>query len=198
MRTSSREKFKPGQIEVKLERAVAVWRRRCQGASMPSLAREFNISLSTVHAYIEEQRKLLRAQTIDLAAQERHQALELLDNAIEKVVPHINGEIEIETVTMRGDKPITISIEAWQARMQGCATLVKLLDRKAKLLGMDAPVKVEPSPTVPPESNEARARAREALSRLGANFLSIQPIFRYPVFPPDQNASNVVAWLRKA
>jgi hypothetical protein len=56
---------------------------------MPTLAREFNISLSTVHAYIEEQRKLLRAETIDLAAQERDQALELLDNAIEKVVPHI-------------------------------------------------------------------------------------------------------------
>jgi hypothetical protein len=28
---------------------------------MPSLAQEFNISLSTVHAYIDEQRKLLRA-----------------------------------------------------------------------------------------------------------------------------------------
>ena len=44
---------------------------------MPTLAREFNISLSTVHVYIEEQRKLLRAQTIDLAAQERDQALQL-------------------------------------------------------------------------------------------------------------------------
>ena len=52
---------------------------------MPTLAREFDISLSTVHAYIDEQRKLVRAQTIDLAAQERDQALELLDNAIERV-----------------------------------------------------------------------------------------------------------------
>ena len=65
--------------------------------------------------------------------------------------------------TMGNGKTITITVEAWQARMQGCATLVKLLDRKAKLLGMDAPVKVEPPPTVPPESEEARARAREAL-----------------------------------
>ena len=66
---------------------------------MPTLAREFNISLSTVHVYIEEQRKLLRAQTIDLAAQERDQALELLDNAIEKVVPHIDGEVSPTTGT---------------------------------------------------------------------------------------------------
>ena len=71
---------------------------------MPTLAREFNISLSTVHGYIEEQRKLLRAQTIDLAAQERDQALELLDNAIEQVVPHINGQVIIETESSRSTR----------------------------------------------------------------------------------------------
>jgi hypothetical protein len=60
---------------------------------MPTLAREFNISLSTVHDYIEEQRKLLRAQMIDLAAQEREQALVFLDTALEEVMPHIsNGD----------------------------------------------------------------------------------------------------------
>jgi hypothetical protein len=126
---------------------------------MPSLAQEFNISLSTVHGYIEEQRKLLRAQTIDLAAQERDQALELLDNAIEKVVPHVNGQIEIATETKHG----LMTIEEWQARMKGCQVLVQLLDRKSKLLGMDAPVRVEPPPMVAPETEEMRARAREAL-----------------------------------
>jgi hypothetical protein len=122
---------------------------------MPSLAQEFNISLSTVHAYIEEQRKLLRAQTIDLAAQERDQALELLDNAIEKVVPHINGQIVIETIIVRGDKTVTMTVEEWQARMKGCQVLVSLLDRKAKLLGMDAPVKVEAPPPVAPKDRRA-------------------------------------------
>jgi hypothetical protein len=153
----------PGQIENRLAKAALVWERRCQGATYKTISTELGFSMGSVHNYIEETRAILRERNVDLAAREREQALELLDNAIEKVVPHINGEIEIETVTMRGDKPITISIEAWQARMQGCATLVKLLDRKAKLLGMDAPVKVEPPPTVPPESEEARARAREAL-----------------------------------
>jgi hypothetical protein len=126
---------------------------------MPSLAQEFNISLSTVHGYIEEQRKLLRAQTIDLAAQERDQALELLDNAIEQVVPHINGQVIIETEVHRVIKgqPQTfkMTIEEWQARMKGCAVLVQLLDRKAKLLGMDAPIKTELPPNVArrPKSN---------------------------------------------
>jgi hypothetical protein len=64
---------------------------------------------------------------------------------------------------VRGDKTITMTVEEWQACMKGCQVLVSLLDRKAKLLGMDAPVKSEPPPTVPPETEEQRARAREAL-----------------------------------
>jgi len=40
---------------------------------------------------------------------------------------------------------------------------VQLLDRKAKLLGMDAPSKVEAPPVVAPETEEQRTRAREAL-----------------------------------
>ena len=36
--------------------------------------------------------------------------------------------------------------------MKGCTVLVSLLDRKAKLLGMDAPVKVEAPPVVAPRN----------------------------------------------
>ena len=149
----------PGQVERRLERSAAVWRRRCEGATYTTLMREFDIAKGTVHNYIEDARALLREETQDLAARERAVALELLDNAIEKIVPHVNGDIIIETKTDRG----TMTVEAWQARMQGCAALVKLLDRKAKLLGMDAAIKVQPPPVVAPESEEQRARAREAL-----------------------------------
>lgn len=149
----------PGQVEAKLERAAAVWKRRCEGATFPTLAREFHLALGTVHNYIEEGRALLREQSVDKAARERDSSLELLDNAIEKLVPHIQGKIKIETLTARG----LITVEEWQARIAACGTLVKLLDRKAKLLGMDAPVKIEPPPTVLPETEEQRARAREVL-----------------------------------
>jgi hypothetical protein len=54
-----------------------------------------------------------------------------------------------------------MTIEEWQARMKGCQVLVSLLDRKAKLLGMDAPVKVEPPPVVVPETEEQRSLAAE-------------------------------------
>lgn len=126
---------------------------------MTTLAREFDLSTATVHSYIEEGRALLREQSVDQAARERDSSLELLDNAIEKIVPHINGDIAIETKTQRQ----VITVERWQARITACGALVKLLDRKAKLLGMDAPVKIEPPPIVLPETEEQRARAREVL-----------------------------------
>ena len=126
---------------------------------MPTLAREFNLSIATVHGYIEDQRALLRSESHDLAGRERDSSLALIDNAIEKIVPHINGEIRIETKAGRQ----TITVEEWQARIQACGVLTKLLDRKSKLLGLDAPVKVEAPPVVVPESEEQRAPAREAL-----------------------------------
>ena len=55
------------------------------------------LSMGRIHNYIEEQRAILRTEATDLAARERDQALALIDNAIEKVVPHINGDILIQT-----------------------------------------------------------------------------------------------------
>jgi hypothetical protein len=157
----------PGQVEARLERAAEVWRRRCQGATYATIAAELHLPLSTIFKYIEERRTLLREESTELAERERDQALALLDNAIEKVVPHINGQVIIETEVHRVIKgrPQTfkMTIEEWHACMKGCQVLVQLLDRKAKLLGMDAPVKVEPPPVVVPETEEQRARAREAL-----------------------------------
>ena len=78
-----------------------------------------------MHNYIEETRALLREQNKDLAEREREQALALLDNAIEKVVPHINGQITIETVISASATPaIVMTVEEWQARMKGCQVLV--------------------------------------------------------------------------
>ena len=89
----------PGQVERRLERSAAVWKRRCEGATYSTLMREFGVSKTSIHNYIEDARVILREETQEMAARERAQALELLDNAIEKITPHINGEIVIETKT---------------------------------------------------------------------------------------------------
>jgi transposase len=111
----------PGQVEKKIERASAVWKRRTQGASMTSLAIEFGVSITTIHNYIEEIRKELRESTIDLAAQEREQSLCLIDTTIEQVVPHIlEGELQkIQEVKQRQNGPVIITIAEYEARDEG-------------------------------------------------------------------------------
>jgi hypothetical protein len=155
----------PGQVEQKLERKAAVWRRRCEGATMTSLAGEFGMSIGAIYNYIEEVRKQLREATIDLAALEREQSLALIDTAIAEVMAHIHSSdlIKIQEIRLNRKGPIVVEMAAWEAKMKACEVMVKLLDRKAKLLGLDAPVKTEAPPSVPPETEEQRARVRAAL-----------------------------------
>ena len=152
-----------GQVENRLNKAQQAWDMRCAGATYKTISQTLGFSMGAIHNYIEESRALLREHNEDLAARERDQALELLDNAVEKLIPHINGDIVIQSEIEGRKGPIVISVEEWQARIQACGALVKLIDRKSKLLGMDAAVRTEPPPSVPPENEEQRARAREAL-----------------------------------
>jgi hypothetical protein len=75
-------------------------------------------------------------------------------------------QTELQRENSKGEpKLVVITVKEWQARMKGCQVLVQLLDRKAKLLGMDAPIKTEPPPNVPPETEEQRARVRDAIKQ---------------------------------
>ena len=155
----------PGQVEQKLERQAAVWRRRCEGATMTSLAGEFGMSIGAIYNYIEQVRKQLREATIDLAALEREQSLALIDIAIAEVMAHIHSSdlIKIQEIRLNRKGPIVVELAAWEAKMKACEVMVKLIDRKARLLGLDAPVKMEAPPVVVHETEEERARVREAL-----------------------------------
>jgi hypothetical protein len=134
---------------------------------MPTLAREFNISLSTVHDYIEEQRKLLRAQTIDLATQECDQALQLIDNAIEKVVPHINGQVIIETEMHRVIQGTTADFQDDYRRVarphEGMSGFGAAPRPQSETAWHGRAGEGRTAPVVVPETEEQRARAREAL-----------------------------------
>lgn len=57
------------------------------------------------------------------------QALQLIDNAIELVVPHINDDVLVQSEEKRGTgkgepKLVIIKVEEWQARMKACQVLV--------------------------------------------------------------------------
>jgi hypothetical protein len=102
----------PGQIERRLAQAALVWEPPLPGRTYATISSEMGLSMGCIHNYIEETRAILREQSKDLAERERDQAVQLLDNAIEKVVPHINGEVTIETVIERAKSPpIVMTVE---------------------------------------------------------------------------------------
>ncbi|HEY5742293.1 MAG TPA: hypothetical protein VIS99_07110 [Terrimicrobiaceae bacterium] len=157
----------PGQIESKLERAAAVWRRRCEGTTIPDLAREFSLSIGTIHNYLEKFRRTLREECVDLAAQEREQNLQLLDASIAELMPYIKDGalLRIQETKERKGGPVTITIPEYDAKMNAINTLVRVIDLKAKLLGMDAPQKIEQKAPVQSVTPEQEAAGMELLRR---------------------------------
>lgn len=85
-------------------------------------------------------------------------------------MPYILGDIAIETQERRESSKgesrlVVITVEEWEVRMKACEVMVKLLNRKSKLLGLDQPAKVEATKIFPPETPEQQATAREVLRK---------------------------------
>ncbi len=162
---------RPGAREGMASKARKAFDLRCDGWTIRAIAVHLGCSASHVHDCIETVRKELRAESLDLAAQEREMMLQQIDEAISYVIPHIRGSIAIETVKDGAKGPITITVEEYEARMKACGTLSRLVERKARMLGADAPLKVEGLPTAPaapPE--ESLAKGRDVLRRWGVSF----------------------------
>lgn len=161
-----------GAKERREERARKSFEMRCNGRTIREIASVLGVAPSTVHEDLEMIRGQLRAESLDLAEQEREISLQQVDAAISKLMPHItDGElIEIETVKMGKHGPVTITVEEYQARIKAAETLVKLIDRKSKLLGLDAPQKVEQNVRDATPPDQELARAKTLLSRWGFDF----------------------------
>src|SRR5262245_23222344 len=52
-----------------------IWERRCRGATIPQLSKEFGVSVATIHDDIETVWTQLRSESIDLAKQQREHSL---------------------------------------------------------------------------------------------------------------------------
>lgn len=153
--------------EVKARRAFDL---RCAGWTIRAIAGDLKCSPSYVHDCIEKVRLQLRSESLDLAAQEREVMLQQLDLAISHVVPHIVGRVDILTIKDGKKGPITITVEEWEARMKACSALSRLVERKAKMLGADAPVKVETVAAQAAAPEVTLERARAAMARWNVPF----------------------------
>ena len=132
-----------GAKEKRAARGLRAFQMRVDGKPLRAIAKELRCAVSTVHEDIETVVKELREQSVDLAAHERAVAVQQLDTAISYIMPHIRGSVDIRTVTPTAKGVKVITVEEWEARNKSISSLTKLIDRKSKLLGLDAPLKIE-------------------------------------------------------
>ena len=144
------------QPEAMLERRARAWELRKAGAGYRAIGRELGVSRDTAHKDVRHVFQHLVAKTQESAEQARQIDSERLDSWLLALAPKLReghlGAIE------RG---------------------IKILERRAKMFGYDAPTQVEVSATVADvTSEEMRERVREKLLRLadGLPVIEVQPV----------------------
>lgn len=103
------------RVDAALRKADAVELRR-KGWSFERIAKEVGVSISTAHRYITSELEKVAAETAEAAEQVRQLELERLDRALAAVFQRVDDG---------DDKAI--------------ATMLRLQERRAKLLGLDTP-----------------------------------------------------------
>lgn len=140
-----------------------IWRLFCRGWTQERLAEQFEISQQRVSQIvrnvrdsitIEERIDIVKQET-DLLDQLRAEVLELWDA---KPSPMVGANGRIVT-TEEGHK-----IDDHSGRLAALAAFDRLTARKHRMLGLDAPQKLDLN--LPGEEEAARAAAAEAIAKL--------------------------------
>jgi DNA-binding NarL/FixJ family response regulator len=118
-KTANKSKVDSHAVEVEARRQQVLNLRR-SGFSIRAIATQLNISVGQAHTDIKEALEALQAQTIEIGASYRELELERIDRML----------VALDAQVKKGDT-------------QAVNTSAKLIDMRAKLLGLYAPAKQE-------------------------------------------------------
>lgn len=132
--------------EVEVERNAEIWRRFCAGERQAAIAKSYGISQQTVSEICQRKRIALGPIDRDKKRQELASQLDYLRAQMAELV-------EREPAPMyRGAEPVRDDdgnvVEDHSGRIAATDALLRVQARAAKLLGLDAPDKVETAATV--------------------------------------------------
>lgn len=111
-----------------LDRRMAL-ELKAKGSSYPQIAAHLGVSLETAYRLVQTAASELDEESRELAIRYRDIELETLDSALRQVFPILMG-------AGKGVEP--------QHRVAAANAVVRISERRAKLLGLDAPTKVAP------------------------------------------------------
>jgi len=141
-----------------------IWKWYCAGMTQEAIAEKYAINQSTVSRVIAEVRELIpaadkdeyRRQHLETAARMRAELTKLTEMA--PIPAYSNGR----PILM--EDGVTVA-EDHSGRLAAMDRLTKWLERESKLLGLDAPTKLEASVALT-EQEAATALAAEAAARM--------------------------------
>lgn len=129
-------KSSPRRLEAEAKRAKAVELRR-SGASYSRIAAELGYaSESGARKAVNEALERLIAETNETTEEVRRIELERIDSMLEAIWPAATSKTHLETIA-------ATAIEALGPDTRQVSAAIKLMERRARLLGLDAPVKNE-------------------------------------------------------
>lgn len=125
------------------QRRKDVWRLRIRGKSIPWLADYFDVSVGTIHGDLEAVRQMVTDDAKGYCARQR-----------EIELARIDAWIDTATTQLEAIPDLKDYIDGWDFKEKGLPPKIEQLapiltalkglsERRAKLLGLDAPVKSE-------------------------------------------------------
>lgn len=142
----------PGRTEQAAINKARAMKLRLLGWSFQRIADELGLAKSTVYGYVSEQLEELRKERAELGDKVRDMELAKLDDWDNRLYALIEGDpvpcecpkCGVEVTCPECDEPITVGqrVDGKELR-ETIDRLAKLAERRAKLLGIDAPEKIE-------------------------------------------------------
>lgn len=134
-----------GETEAAADRRKEAFELRKRKMPYRKIAEVLDVSVSTAFSYVEEYWKELEAATKETAEQVRNQELETLDELEARWAPlALHEGLNVSKLIEGPDGEVKhIRLEDYDAGLKAVDRLLKIHERRSKLLGLDAAQKVE-------------------------------------------------------
>ncbi len=152
------------------ERIVRAVELRKQGKSYPAIATELGCAISTAFQYVWTHFSELDQMATEQLEGVRKLELARLDKMLERLWVIIDAKPEVVVSEEDGQLPSLMVADCNGDAIKAIIAATKLMERRAKLLGLDAPAKVETKTTPAEPANDAEllAQLEEATAKVKA------------------------------
>lgn len=159
--TGHRRRANPGASENAALNRKRAFDLRLQGKNYRQIAAALGVSVKTAFTYVDGLWSELEADTHQTAEKVRAMELLQLDELESVWMPiALSDNLDVhKIIDSKQGEPIKISMEAYEAGLKAVDRVLKIKERRAKLLGLEAPQKVEHSGHLTLDEFEARVKA---------------------------------------